>query len=1242
MNSIFISSSFKDMQHERDVIRYKTLPQINDYLRNNYGQETTVIDLRWGINTSEADEFISMSKIVRTCLFEIDNCKPFMIVLLGDRYGTIIKKEQFVKHQSNFRFDNVDDIGVTELEIRYAMHLADQDKMHVFFYFRDMDYSTVKAIDKENIYFDIDESQDKRHRLDILKKDILTDYPQQCRTYKSAYDYQSGKLTGLDHLSDLIFEDIKSCVLMELGTPNQSPLCVDDAFIKSKQASFVGRNYELAEIENFITSDYYNVALLQGNAGVGKSAIIANIPLILKNKNREFLSVFCGQGNSSDSALGIMRNIVYRLRNLLKITTSNIEDENLWDIEQWHREMDLLVEKFVDSENKQLIVLIDAVDQMIQDVFTKKMYYIPSLYSGKVKVLLSAITEYQVEKSLPLLEKMKLIKIKEPSSEDIYNAVDEIWHKYGKPSVSKEIKNKLFEKQLSNNYLYINLLLNRLTYIGLDMFGNENNSEQFIIENIKQIIEDFPNTLEGAAQELLNVLCNYINRNLCPLLLSYLCVSSHGLRVTDIESLCGELYDAADFSYLKKLLGNFVFEREDHRYDFSHKVFRGAYNVISEEVKNKYFEHSLSLPKHDSLSIWFFVHSAICAKKYSYINEFMTSWVDTAQDAKKAAEYLAQFIESDTMLVENLISNFHITGISNKHLIFLCDYLFPFLSVSEETKRFIDGISELLFADIYEYADINDAKLKLLCDFEEKRFDFNNQYSGKKKIETNRYYLCLEELASRIPTQENQLKLENFKLDYEPYWDFFKQCYNFSIDRENIEWSISKTFKDITEKFNNPSKIDELLLSAKAYIKKADCEYAEVIVFRNEKADKLISVACDLINQAAEKAIPLSRNEKIKSMLKIAECYNLIGEIYMRVTNESGLSVEFFRHSIYEQATEFFENARSLFVTVGCKNLTNENIETFLHLLHNECKIISKGRYIKNKTVKEINETISELLEFVESNMYRVVQSQTICTQYAALCAEKANVISNEIPALGHISERDLYPWSTVYTKAENYQLYDTLKRMDYWCDKSVFLCKYLFSVNPSPKNIEGLIFSARSRINILNYYEYRSLESIDKAETKKVGYLTEIDVSKEDIEKDRQYQEKRKIPFLISLCEALHHSNATDKNKFTGLYLIVAQKLFSLQRNFKCEPCWEPYIEEMLAIEKGVVECIEFALNDKDSFAFYLLTQSLSKFNFDEFKYNADKEYFKNIELEYSNALEEDISMFNITYSEWYFDWML
>lgn len=64
MNNIFISSSFRDMQAERDMLRYIVLPEINVFLRKNYGQDTNIIDLRWGIDTSsESEEAISKTII---------------------------------------------------------------------------------------------------------------------------------------------------------------------------------------------------------------------------------------------------------------------------------------------------------------------------------------------------------------------------------------------------------------------------------------------------------------------------------------------------------------------------------------------------------------------------------------------------------------------------------------------------------------------------------------------------------------------------------------------------------------------------------------------------------------------------------------------------------------------------------------------------------------------------------------------------------------------------------------------------------------------------------------------------------------------------------------------------------------------------------------------------------------------------------------------------------------------------
>lgn len=53
------------MLHERDAIRYFALPKINEFLREDYGQETTIVDLRLGIDTTETDEETSMKKLFK-------------------------------------------------------------------------------------------------------------------------------------------------------------------------------------------------------------------------------------------------------------------------------------------------------------------------------------------------------------------------------------------------------------------------------------------------------------------------------------------------------------------------------------------------------------------------------------------------------------------------------------------------------------------------------------------------------------------------------------------------------------------------------------------------------------------------------------------------------------------------------------------------------------------------------------------------------------------------------------------------------------------------------------------------------------------------------------------------------------------------------------------------------------------------------------------------------------------------
>ena len=88
MKNIFISSTFRDMQAERDLVQEKVLPALRKEA-GNYGDTVGVIDLRWGVDTSTLETDEGSAKVLTVCLDEIDRSHPYMLIFLGERYGWI-------------------------------------------------------------------------------------------------------------------------------------------------------------------------------------------------------------------------------------------------------------------------------------------------------------------------------------------------------------------------------------------------------------------------------------------------------------------------------------------------------------------------------------------------------------------------------------------------------------------------------------------------------------------------------------------------------------------------------------------------------------------------------------------------------------------------------------------------------------------------------------------------------------------------------------------------------------------------------------------------------------------------------------------------------------------------------------------------------------------------------------------------------------------------------------------------
>lgn len=116
----FVSSTFAEMQPERDLLVKKVVPHLK-LLGETKAVHVSEVDLRWGIPTADGEERLL---IAQKCLEAVDSCRPFLIGFLGDYRGRKLSAKDFApkllqKHPDLQKALNFG-LSLTELEILHA------------------------------------------------------------------------------------------------------------------------------------------------------------------------------------------------------------------------------------------------------------------------------------------------------------------------------------------------------------------------------------------------------------------------------------------------------------------------------------------------------------------------------------------------------------------------------------------------------------------------------------------------------------------------------------------------------------------------------------------------------------------------------------------------------------------------------------------------------------------------------------------------------------------------------------------------------------------------------------------------------------------------------------------------------------------------------------------------------------------------------------------------------------------
>lgn len=174
---LFISSTFRDMHGERDLLLRSVLPALQARAAPHH-ISLHGIDLRWGVTEEESHQ----NRQLEVCLGEVENSQLF-VGILGSRYGYVPPNYNLPDHP-HFSWVQQYPSGrsVTEMEVMQFLnrdqHL--QPSAQALIYFRDSSFlSSVPDAWRPDF---ISESKEAAHRISELKSYLSRQKEITCRT----------------------------------------------------------------------------------------------------------------------------------------------------------------------------------------------------------------------------------------------------------------------------------------------------------------------------------------------------------------------------------------------------------------------------------------------------------------------------------------------------------------------------------------------------------------------------------------------------------------------------------------------------------------------------------------------------------------------------------------------------------------------------------------------------------------------------------------------------------------------------------------------------------------------------------------------------------------------------------------------------------------------------------------------------------------------------------------------------
>ncbi|XP_077984631.1 TPR repeat-containing protein DDB_G0287407-like [Glandiceps talaboti] len=524
---LFVSSTFSDMHAEREHLVKRVFPKLREWCEPRK-LRLVECDLRWGIPKDSTTK-----ATIQTCLSEIDRCKeenqyPYFINLLSERYGWVPTTKE-VPDDIRMRYQWVPGMSITAMEVHHAAYR--EANPNALFFFRNPSFTEeLPSKEIENLF--VEQKEESKTSLLELKHMIKDAFPEKSREYSCKVDgvNEDGKvkMKGLEEFGDQVLDQFLDLLAYQYPTDKlhdaediaQVQREEHEIFMANRSQVLLGRDNEVQAITDYINSSSNVPLVVVGKPGAGKSALIAYMAekYVQNTKRYKVFYHFVGATPGSTN--------LHRLLSRIWTELMHHSDPVPVDLDELIRSMANVyskANKWAARAKKEIILFVDALNQMESDGESFKLRWIPSTLPPNVHVVVSTLEGPFLNTLRSRDRKPREVAV-DPLPKGVRGKiVEKILSEYNK-RLDKEQMSKLVRKSESGNPLWLSTACEELR-----LYGN--------FDKLTSKIESLAGDLSGLLQQMLERVANDNGGDLVKATVCLLECSKHGLLETELLEL---------------------------------------------------------------------------------------------------------------------------------------------------------------------------------------------------------------------------------------------------------------------------------------------------------------------------------------------------------------------------------------------------------------------------------------------------------------------------------------------------------------------------------------------------------------------------------------------------------------------------------------------------------------------------------------------------------------------------------